>query len=301
MRKIVFLSFILLILAMGSLYALSQFVEPVEKTIGLPTVSASIFPVYDMIQIVGKDVVEPHLIIPPGASPHTFEPSPQNMKNIEKSSQIFLIGHGLDNWIHDFVANKDRMVFLDRDIRIRKSIQHDEEEKEEENEPNDPHYWLDVKNAKMMVKTIAASLRQIAPEKTKQIQSNTDAYLEQLDALDQEMTDQLTLIKNKQLITFHDAWYYFAEAYGFTVLATFEPYAGREPTPQYLANLSEQISKTGMKVLYAEPQFSERTLKAFLTDQQMHLAVIDPIGGFDGKESYINLMKSNADIIAQYQ
>lgn len=290
MSKIRLIIGLLVILAFVSVSLLfpSKTKRPLQES-EQPLVSATIFPIYDIARIIGQNVVDAQLLIPPGASPHTFEFSPQNIRKLEQSDRIFMIGYGLDNWVADLIVNDDRLVIVDDNIVIRS----------EEN--SDPHYWLDVNNAKQIAQTIARELILFNPDSTSQIERNLDLYLLELDRLEEFMIQEFSHIQNKKMITFHDAWYYFAKAYGFEIVTTFEPAPGREPTPQYLAELINTIRRTDTHVLYAEPQFSKATIESFLADYDATLVTIDPLGGTSETNSYLKLMQSNARIISQNQ
>lgn len=263
-----------------------------EESASLSVVSATIFPIYDMLGRVGEGVVEPHLLLPAGASPHTFEITPETVKQLERSKLVFVIGNGLDDWTLNSILDARVIVRLDKDITLRES---------EEDGGNDPHYWLDGKNAMVMAGAIAQELKNLRPESADLIQKNLQNYLIELEAMDARVRDTLVPVLKKKMITFHDAWYYFAQAYDLEIVGTFEPAAGREPTPRYLAQLSQTIKQAGVKVLYAEPEFSEQSLKAFLEDHDAKIAVLDPLGGTPPNDSYIKMMIYNAFTIAQNQ
>ncbi len=260
----------------------------------LPQVSASIYPLYDIARTIGNTVVDVQLILPPGASPHTYELNPQKVNILEQSERVFVIGYGADDWIIPFVSDPSRLTRVDRQIELRNSTNEDES-------TIDPHYWLNVTNAMKIAQTIADELRQIQPEKTAIIQMNLQNYLAELERLDLQVREQLSRLSNKHILTFHDAWYYFADAYGLTISGTFEPQAGREPTPAYLVSLANIVQSTNIHTMYSEPQFSSTNLQSFLSDYTMQVAVLDPIGGSVTTDTYIHLIQSNVQTIIQNQ
>ena len=124
-------------------------------------------------------------------------------------------------------------------------------------------------------------------------------YEKRLKSLHDDIINILRDAEDKNIVTFHDAWYYFAEAYGLNVIGTYEPTAGREPTPQYLVALVEMLRQAKVKTFYTEPQFSSEKIKSFLQDNNLQMAVIDPEGSLSGLDSYIAMMQYNAKTIAQ--
>jgi zinc transport system substrate-binding protein len=260
-----------------------------------PSVAATIFPIYDIAKNVAGDAVKVTLILPAGADAHSFEPSPSLIKEISGAKVVYTIGGPLDAWSSVLASNVGaETVIVSTDIKLR--LPNDEEDGS-----FDPHYWLSVKNTKIITANISADLISRFPEKKEQIIINTNDYLKQLEALDQEIRTTLQNLPQKNLVTFHDAWYYFAEAYGLTIAGTFEPTAGREPTPQYLANLVSVLGTADVKTMYYEPQMSINNLETFARDYNINLAVLDDIGGKAPYDSYMNLMKTNVSTLQNNQ
>ncbi|MFH1089008.1 MAG: metal ABC transporter substrate-binding protein [Candidatus Uhrbacteria bacterium] len=259
------------------------------------SVAATIFPIYDIAKNVAGDAVKVTLILPPGADAHSFEPSPSLIKEISGAKVVYAIGGPLDAWSSVLATNVGaETITVSSGIKFRSA-------NDEEDGSFDPHYWLSVKNAKTITANISADLISRWPEKKEQIIINTNDYLKQLETLDQEIRTTLQNLPQKNLVTFHDAWYYFAEAYDLTIAGTFEPTAGREPTPQYLANLISVLDTANVKTMYYEPQMSINNLETFARDYNISLAVLDDIGGKAPYDSYINLMKTNVSTLKNHQ
>jgi len=297
---------------------------PLEETQQNPTVAASIFPVYDIARNVAGSAVEVKLLLPPGASPHTFEPTPSILKELQGADVLYTVGHGADNWATDLLSDLGvAEMTVDRQITLREygaqaegghehegEMHEDEHEHEDEmhedehghsHEGNDPHYWLSIPNAKQIARNIADDMTARWPNRAEQINTNLANYIDALDQADQEMRQALQNIENNNIVTLHDAWYYFAEEYDLEITATFEPTPGREPTPHYLATLGHAVDESGVSVIYSEPQLSTDTLEQFVADHGINIAVLDPLGGVLERDSYINMMKYNAQTIAQNQ
>lgn len=285
---------VVLLLCLGVFVFLIQPKSPVTTSPEKPRVAATIFPLYDIVKEITGDVAIVDLILPPGASPHTFEPTPQIVRRTQEARVIFAIGYGLDDWSLDLANDPSLVQTVEYGIALRSPV-------EDDHGPIDPHYWLTAQNAMRISQTVRDRLLTEFPEQEDQLNQNFEVYLKKLEELDTTIKDKLAPLENKTLITFHDAWYYFADAYGLTIAATFEPTVGREPTAQYLAKLSTLIEQTGIRVLYAEPQFSPVGMEALISNKNIRIVTIDPEGGGTGSTSYINLMRSNVETIAQNQ
>ncbi len=252
---------------------------------------ATIFPLYDITRIVAGDVADVDLLLPPGASPHLFSFTPRQLAKLQDVAVAFGIGHGLDNWAYDALsAIHIPMVTVDKNITLLPSADNDDG-------PDDPHYWLDLHNAQIITQTIADTLAQQDPTHADTYQQNARDYihtLQQEDALFQKRVAQLP---HKEIITLHDAWYYFANYLGLTIAGTFEPRAGESPSPQYLARLGQATREHSNGVIFTEPQLATDTIRAFAKDHHLKIAILDPLGGTQGRTSYLAMMRYNIETL----
>jgi len=268
-------------------------------------VAATIFPVYDIARNVSEGVTGVVLVLPPGASPHTFEPSPRLVASLQNVEVFYAVGHGLDEWSFDLVSEKVEKVIMDKGLAI---IDIEDRHREgfdlgdaDEHGGTDPHYWLSIPNGQMIARTIAEDLTRRFPEQEDRIEENLDGYLKELSLAEAGIRNDFVDIRNRKMVTMHDAWYYFAVHYGFDIVGTFEPAPGREPTPRYLAELTDAVSGFEARVIYSEPQISTRSIEAFARDRGLTIAELDPVGGVPGRDTYRKLMQYNAGVIRDNQ
>lgn len=256
-----------------------------------PVIAVTSRSIYDMAARVAGDSFRVVQVLPSGANPHTFEPTPSAMRTLESAKVVYAVGHGLDGWIDALVSETGvPKVTVDAGIAIKQSG----------DEGDDPHYWLTMANARVISSNIAADLEKRFPDGSPALRGNLKGYQDELDAADAKIRDILSGVKNRQVVTLHDAWYYFADAYGLQIVGTFEPTAGREPTPRWLADLSNAVTKTGVHTLYAEPGLSLSSLDAFAQDKGLKIVTVDPGEGASDRP-YIDLMIENAQILRDNQ
>jgi zinc transport system substrate-binding protein len=253
--------------------------------------TATIFPLGDIVSKVGGDKVTVITIMPPGASPHTFEVSPATVKAAAGAKILFKIGAGLDDWVAGIAGameEKPEIVDVSQKVPLKKL-------------PDgtvDPHYWLSLENGMIIAKTAAESLSALDPANKEYYSDNLTAYLQKLSKADEELKKMFVNLPDKKFVTFHEAWFYFANAYGLDVVAAFEPFPGKEPTPEFLAEFSKTIRENNIKVLFTEPEFSPEAVKQLAKDIGLKLKVLDPLGGTSPQtDNYISMMKSNAKAI----
>lgn len=280
---------------------------------GKPYVVATIFPVYDIAQNIAGDDVNVQLLLPAGASPHTFEIDPRTANTFEKADIVFAIGHGIDDWATQ-LAGEDELVIVDKNIPLletkEQGIGEDEHEEDEhadevhtiddghEHGPTDPHYWLSGENGKIIAQTIADRLKSAYPQYAANFDARLRTYLVELQAAHETTHTIINEVGNKRIVTLHDAWYYFADAYGLEIVATYTPSAGKDPLPQDIAALAKVIRENQIQTMYLERQTSSASLEAFLEDQNLLIAKLDEIGGLPDTSSYIDLLLYNANVFA---
>ena len=262
---------------------------PVQTPPGTFTVAATIYPLYDIARNVigGEGTVK--VIVPPGASPHLFEFSPKQIKDLQDVRAVFAIGHGLDDWAAQIakVVKGSRVIVVDQGIGLRTF----------KDGTTDPHYWLHFANARKIADNIARALTAIDPAHATIYLKNTDEYKSKLATEEHRLSEALNPARGIPILTFHDAWFYFAEDFGLTIKGTFEPAAGEEPTPRYLAELQKKIRAEHIDIIFVEPQLSTGLLKAFAQDNKVRIAELDPLGGVQGRMTYFELMDFNANAV----
>ena len=255
-----------------------------------PRVGATIFPLFDIVREVGGPAVEPAVVLPPGASPHTFEPRPGAAKALAHAAVLFRIGHGLDDWAVRMAeaSGVSRVVTVDAGVRLRRFA----------DGGVDPHYWLAGQNGKAIARAVAAELVKLLPGQRAGIEARLSAYLQRLDATDAEVRRILKDLPTRSIATLHDGFGYFADAYGLKVAAVFEPSGAREPGPRSVAEFERRVREAKLKAIFAEPQLSHDVVGAIARDLNAAVSTLDDLGGVPGRESYTELLLFDARQIA---
>lgn len=326
MKKIV-IGLVLLGLAIAGGFLLTRSTAtPVDSD--TVVVGATIYPLYDIVRNVGGEDVTVELLLEPGTSPHTFDPSPSTIRDIQNAEVIFAIGQSLDEWVYDLAAqaNNIPVVEVDKGIDVLETAgrnnkhghdqdaehsgEHDDEhwedhdddqddEDEHSHGPADPHYWLNPENAKVIALTLAKDLGERFPENADAFMDRAEAYIQELEEKQTEWKTAFEEIEGASFVTLHDAFYYLAEFGNINLVGTFEPFPGREPTPQYLAELQKEIEEEGVQALFSEPQLSIDGIRSFASDNNIEIGILDPLGGIEGRDSYIELIDYNVHTVVE--
>jgi zinc/manganese transport system substrate-binding protein/manganese/iron transport system substrate-binding protein len=250
----------------------------------------------DIVQNVGGSRVVATSIIPAGVGPEDYEPKPDDARKLSDAKLVVSNGVGLDNFLDRLLASgtggKTPQLVLGDGIP---TINVD-------GEPN-PHFWLDPSLVKQYyVPKIAAKLSEIDPAGKATYDANAAAYSSTLDNLDAELKAKIATIPeaNRKLVTFHDAFPYFARHFGFELVGVILANVGQEPTAGELAALVDKVKSAGVKAVFSEAQFSPKLSQTLAQEAGITKVVTtlynDALGPAPA-DSYLGLMRWNVDQI----
>jgi ABC-type Zn uptake system ZnuABC Zn-binding protein ZnuA len=254
---------------------------------GRPTVVASIFPVYDLARFMGEGFVNVEVLLPPRASPSTFEPTARQMARLSGADGYIFIGGGLDHWAERLVQPGDFVVRLTDGLELEQGHAH-------EGDPGtgNPHVWLDpilVRDA--LLPRIEDVLARAAPERAAEIGERARALSDSLTSLDLEIREALSGLSSRAFVSTHSAWVYFAQRYGLLEVGAVYESPGREPSSRHLARLVEDARAAGVRAVFVEPQLGEAGARAVAAELGAEVYLLDPQGGQEGREGYLSLMR----------
>ncbi len=265
-------------------------------------VTASLFPLADIVRKVGGESVDVHVLLPAGASPHTFEPTPGQLRELSGTRLLVLVGAGLEFW-----AEKLATASAGESLRVIRAadgvalIPLEGEEAHEHEAGGNPHVWLDPVVMKAFVDRIERALVEIDPGNAASYRRNAEAYRAALDSLDQEIRATVEGFSIKEYVAFHPAWAYFARRYGLNQVGLIEASPGREPTPKQLKAIVENVRKFGIRAVFAEPQLNPTAAQVIACEAGVKVLVLDPLGGPDlpDRDSYLRLMRYNLRVMKE--
>lgn len=258
---------------------------------------------------IGGERVDVVTLLPPGASPHSFDPSPSTAVALARADVVIMNG-GLDDWLLRLLdataPEATRLTLLDAiDLEGLPTATpqgdtgpHGADHDDHDHTGDDGHVWLDPVAATQAVVAIAAAFSALDPAHEEYFTSNAAAVSVRLLDLDAELRTVLGPFAGVGIVQFHDAWSHFARRYGLAIVATLEPFPGREPSAAYLASTIDTIRSSGVSVIFSEGQLSDRSARVVAESAGVALVVLDPLGGAPGPEDYIELLRWNAGRIA---
>ena len=269
----------------------------------------------DVVARVGGDAVQLTVLLPPGADPHTYEPTPADLTAVAGAHVLFVNGLGLEGFLERTLRNVGDVpvVSVSAGIQPRLLEEHEHEGEEHEGEEHgeeshahgeaDPHVWLDVRNVLVWVENIRQALSALDPAHADRYAANAAAYRAELEALDAWVLEQVAQVppQNRKLVTNHPAFGYFADRYGFEQVAAVYPISpGAEPSAREIAELEETIRRFGVPAIFAETTVNPKLAEQVARDTGVRLVTLytGSLGGpGSGVESYIDLIRYDVSAI----
>ena len=268
---------------------------------GGTSVLASNAIVADWARNVAGDNLEVDTLIPQGADPHTFQLSPAGIRAIAGADLIILVGAGLESSFKDTVVEnaKGTIVTLSDDLVLAPATG-DAEDDEHAHGEFDPHIWMDPDLAIQSVTHIAGALSALHPGEAETFDANAAAYITQIRTMDESVAAQLAALAPAEriLVTFHDAYGYFADQYGLTVLGFVVENADEEPSAARVATLIRDIRESGAVAIYREPQFNARVVDQVAAEAGVPVRLLPSDTLSPAYPTYLDLMHAMADAIS---
>lgn len=253
------------------------------------TVAVTILPQKQFVERIAGEHARIIVLVPPGASPHTHEPTPRQLEAIGQASVYIKVGSGIGferAWMNKLSGINPRMVVVDSStgIDLIYGYQDDGDADgatgaqfyESDRETGaDPHIWLSPKNAKIMVENTYQGLAHADPEHTTEYRANTDAYLKELDELDADISREISQKQIHTIMVYHPAWSYFARDYGLLQIPIETD--GKDPSPTGIEKLIRQAKEGNITVVFASPEYSTKSAEVIAREIGGSVALVSPL------------------------
>lgn len=257
-----------------------------ENSTNKKIVAVSIVPQETFVKAVCGDKVEVITMIPPGSSPETYEPTPQQMQKFTNSDIYFSIGVPTEEASILPTAGDVKIIPLAEKVA---SVYDDLKIGDE---GRDAHIWLSPKRVKVMVEAIAEEMGKLDEENKQLYNQNAENYIKQLDELDKEIKDVAETIEQKKFVVFHPAFGYIADDYGLEMFSLEEE--GKEATPQHLQDMIDLAKKENIKVIFYQAELDSNQAKAYAEEVGGKTEQLEPLAA-----DYIVNLKKMINTIAE--
>jgi zinc transport system substrate-binding protein len=270
------------------------------------TVFVSVLPQKYFVERVGGDRVDVFVMVGPGKSPATYEPTPRQMAKLADARVYFRIGVPFEDvWMKRISAANPAMKVVDmrKDIALREmeAHTHDDEHKveyarqaDQENQyrGKDPHVWTDPLRVKVMAGQIKETLVELDPVHRQDFQANYEGFAKDLEHLDRDIRQMLKNKKERRFMVFHPAWGYFAQRYHLQQIPV--ETEGKEPGARQLAELIDFAKANDIHVIFVQKQFSRRNAETIARSIDGRVVSVDPLA-----VNYLENLRSVAGTFAE--
>lgn len=279
-------------------------------------IKVSFYPMYEFTSKIVGDLADVETLIPAGIEPHDWEPTAQDMAGISAADVLIYNGAGMEGWVQQVLdsASGSKLVAVEasKGLDIMEGVEeeeagHEHEEGEHAEEGHDhggldPHVWLDPALAIKEVHTIEAALSAADPGHAAAFKKNSDAYVAELEKLNQDFKEGLKDTKRKDFITQHAAFGYLAREYGLTQV----PIAGlspeQEPSAAKMAEIVKFAKAHEVKTIFFETLVSSSVADTIAKEIGAKSAVLNPIEGLTDQDrsnnlDYIGIMRQNLEAL----
>ena len=226
---------------------------------------------------------------------HDYQLMTEDMKTLEKADAFVINGAGMEDFMDKVTEQQKKLKVIDASRGIE--LIHDDEE------GDNPHVWLSVTDAITQVRNIADQLKEADPAHAAAYEKNAVAYIEKLTSLKSEMHAALDTVPHKDIVTFHEAFPYFAKEFNLNIIGVVEREPGTEPTPTELQETIEQVNALPTKVLFTEPQYSPAAAETIARETGAKIYTLDPVVTGEAtpaaKNAYIDTMKKNMQVLKE--
>ncbi|CUO91729.1 metal ABC transporter substrate-binding protein [Clostridium disporicum] len=285
------------------------------------TIVTSFYPIYISTLNIIKDVPNVKLINMTKAQTgclHDYQLSPEDLKTLS-SADIFVVnGAGMEGFLDKVISNEKDLDIVDSSEGIKlltadgeehshddENHNHDEEEThaDDHDHEDNPHVWVSISNNIKQVQNIANGLAKYDPDNADKYEANAKEYISKLEALKTEMHEVIDTLPNRNIITFHEAFPYFAEEFNLNIVGVVEVEPGTEPSPKQLEETIEIAKNNNVKALFTEPQYAAKAATTISNETGIPLYTLDPIvtgdSTSDAYDDYITKMEQNLETLKE--
>ncbi|MCE5300311.1 MAG: metal ABC transporter substrate-binding protein [Spirochaetia bacterium] len=265
-----------------------------------PQVVVSIVPLYNITKAITGDMADVTVMVPPGASPHTFSPKPGQLKSLAKADLFIMAGAGLEFWADKMVKASGNRKLKILSVTDGMALVNEEEHVHDGHEhtgSGNPHVWLDPVLAGRIAEKIETEVSLQDPANKPHYLKNLAIFKKKIKVLDAEIKTGVKKFRVKELVSFHPAWVYFESRYGLKEVGVIQTSPGKEPSPKQISDIIEQIKKYGITTIFAESQLPRKAADVIAKEAGVKVLILDPNGAADG--DYPGFIRKNFNVMKE--
>ena len=276
------------------------------------TIVTSFYPMYISTLNIVKDIPDVEVInmtAPQTGCLHDYSLSTKDLKTLSNADILIINGAGMESFLDDVIDEYSDLKIIEasKGIHLIEDTEHDDHTEDHDHEDHDhdvnPHVWVSISKNIEEVSNIAEELSSLDPNHANEYQDNANEYIAKLENLKTEMHSTLDNIAHKDIITFHEAFPYFAEEFGLNIVGVIEIEPDSEPSAKEVENIISIINEKNIKALFTEPQYSSKIADTIAKETGASIYTLDPIVTGDSNEKayndYIIKMQENLNTLKE--
>ena len=267
------------------------------------TIVTSFYPMYISTLNIVKDIPNVEVLNMTTSQTgclHDYSLSTKDLKTLSNADILIINGAGMESFLDDVIDEYSDLKIIEASNGI--SLIEDTDHDEHEHDVN-PHVWVSISKNIEEVSNIAKELSAFDPNHASEYEANADAYIAKLENLRTEMHAALDNVNNKDIITFHEAFPYFAEEFNLNIAGVIEVEPDSEPSAKEVENIISIINEKNIKALFTEPQYSSKIADTIAKETGASIYTLDPIVTGDANEDayddYIVKMQENLNTLKE--
>lgn len=254
-----------------------------------------------------EDVKLTSLASPDVGCLHDYQLTVNDMITLEKADAFVINGGGMESFLDKAISNYPELKIINAFVDDEEVEDGDVEEHQDDNHTehghqheSNAHVWVSVSLYIEQVKKICDELKKINPENAERYESNKTNYIKKLDVLRQEMHNGLDKLQKKNIVTFHEAFYYFAKEFNLNIVSVIEREPGTSPSAGELVDIIKEIESKDVNAIFVEPQYLKTAANTISYETGIGVYELDPVvsGNFE-KDAYEQKMKKNLDVLME--
>lgn len=276
------------------------------------TIITSFYPMYISTLNIVKDIPNVEVLNMTTSQTgclHDYSLSTKDLKTLSNADILIINGAGMESFLDDVIDEYSDLKIIEasKGIDLIEDTEHYDHTEDHDHEDHDhdvnPHVWVSISKNIEEVSNIAEELSSLDPNHANEYQDNANEYIAKLENLKTEMHSTLDNIAHKDIITFHEAFPYFAEEFGLNIVGVIEIEPDSEPSAKEVENIISIINEKNIKALFTEPQYSSKIADTIAKETGASIYTLDPIVTGDSNEKayndYIIKMQENLNTLKE--
>lgn len=234
---------------------------------------------------------------------HDYQLTVKDMMKLENADIFVINGGGMESFLDKAISAYPALEIINASEHVLENHEHEHGSEEHEHNHDgeeNPHIWVSVDLHIHQIEEIAEKLIQIDPTNKEKYEENAKNYIVELKEISEKMHETIENLPNKNIVTFHEAFYYFAEEFDLNVIAVIEREPGTSPSARDIAEIIDIVKANNVNAIFVEPEYLKTAANVIANETNVSVYELDPVtSGEFKKEAYIEIMTRNLEVLEE--